>query len=178
MPTVREVRVPTGSRLAALYPGADLADAFAVTLPPSASRDMEGLTRFLLSDPPGWFRILLTIRDAVMRPFGIKTSSSMRDSADAARRIDFFPLLAVHEDELVLGEDDRHLDFRLSACRVKTYAGGPDEFVATTVVHCHNLLGRLYLAAILPFHRLVVRSLLNRAARRGWPSDPGRAGRD
>ncbi|SKA00803.1 Protein of unknown function [Enhydrobacter aerosaccus] len=164
--------MPAGSRLAALYAGADLADAFAVALPPSASRDMERLTRFMLSDPPAWFRVLLAIRDAIMRPFGVKTTSSLRGSVDTARRIDFFPLLAVHDDELILGEDDRHLDFRLSVRLGKRHADGPDEFVATTVVHCHNLLGRIYLAVILPFHRLVVRSMLSRASRRGWPSDP------
>jgi hypothetical protein len=43
-----------------------------------------------------------------------------------------------------------------------------DEAVLTTVVHCHNLLGRVYLGVISPFHRLVVRSNLARAARRGW----------
>ena len=36
--------------------------------------------------------------------------------------------------------------------------------VATTVVHCHNRLGHAYLTAIRPFHRLVVRSNLRRAA--------------
>lgn len=170
--SVREVPVSADSRLAALYAGADLADAFAVALPPSASRDVERLTRFLLSDPPLWLKALLALRDAIMRPFGVKTTSSLRGSVDSVRRIDFFPLLAVHDDELILGEDDRHLDFRLSVRRGKLRAGGPDEFVATTVVHCHNLLGRTYLAVILPFHRLVVRSLLSRAAQRGWPSGP------
>jgi hypothetical protein len=40
--------------------------------------------------------------------------------------------------------------------------------VLTTVVHCHNLFGRIYLRVISPFHRLVVRSNLARAARKGW----------
>ena len=38
----------------------------------------------------------------------------------------------------------------------------------TTAVHCHNLFGRVYLFVISPFHRLVVRSALARAAARGW----------
>jgi hypothetical protein len=36
-------------------------------------------------------------------------------------------------------------------------------------VQCHNLLGRVYLLVIAPFHRMVVRSTLHRAARAGWP---------
>ena len=39
----------------------------------------------------------------------------------------------------------------------------------STVVHCHNRLGRVYLFVIAPFHRLIVRSGLRRAARLGWP---------
>jgi hypothetical protein len=32
----------------------------------------------------------------------------------------------------------------------------------TTAVHCHNLPGRVYLMTIAPFHRLIVRSNLER----------------
>lgn len=47
---------------------------------------------------------------------------------------------------------------------------GDAAFVTlSTVVHCHNRLGRVYLFAIGPFHRLIVQSGLRRAARRGWP---------
>jgi hypothetical protein len=36
--------------------------------------------------------------------------------------------------------------------------------IATTAVRCHNLLGRAYLWMITPFHHLVVRAKLGRAA--------------
>ena len=39
----------------------------------------------------------------------------------------------------------------------------------STVVHCNNFLGRLYIFFIAPFHRLVVKSSLRSAARAGWP---------
>jgi hypothetical protein len=39
--------------------------------------------------------------------------------------------------------------------------GAGTYVVATTLVLTHNLLGRIYLATILPFHRLIVRSMLN-----------------
>lgn len=35
-------------------------------------------------------------------------------------------------------------------------------------VYRHNRFGRLYIVVIAPFHRLVVRSALARAAARGW----------
>ncbi|HEV3177687.1 MAG TPA: DUF2867 domain-containing protein [Stellaceae bacterium] len=34
-----------------------------------------------------------------------------------------------------------------------------------TVVHCHNRLGRTYLAVIAPFHRAIAQANLERAAR-------------
>jgi Protein of unknown function (DUF2867) len=46
--------------------------------------------------------------------------------------------------------------------------GSGDELVATSVVRCHNALGRVYLALIARFHRLVVISNLSRAANKGW----------
>jgi hypothetical protein len=48
--------------------------------------------------------------------------------------------------------------------------GAARELVSTTVVHCHNMTGRAYLAVIKPFHHLIVRSNLRRTARLGWPT--------
>jgi hypothetical protein len=42
------------------------------------------------------------------------------------------------------------------------------ELVATTVVRCHNLVGKDHLFAIAPFHRQVFRSHLATAVGRGW----------
>lgn len=159
------VALPARSRIAGLYAGADLADAYAIGLPLDTSRDIETLTRFMLGDPPLWLRLLLGVRDAAVAGFGIKTSRRLRREAgaDGAARIDIFRLYEVAGGEAILGEDDRHLDFRVS---VRRRSG---DIVVTTVVHCHNLLGRFYLALITPFHRLVVKSMLRRAASRGWP---------
>ncbi|WP_186813063.1 DUF2867 domain-containing protein [Methylorubrum extorquens] len=43
--------------------------------------------------------------------------------------------------------------------------GRRGDRVAATIVRCHNLLGRAYLAAITPGHVLVVRSTLVEAGR-------------
>lgn len=159
------VALPTGSRIAGLYVGADLVDAYAIGLPPGASHDVEALTRFMLGEEAPWLRLLMGIRDAVVAGFGVKTSRQLRRGSvtDGVARIYIFRVYEITGDEAILGEDDKHLDFRVSVQR------RPGDIVVTTVVHCHNLLGRAYLALITPFHRLVVKSLLRRAARRGWP---------
>ena len=63
---------------------------------------------------------------------------------------------------LVAGFNDKHLDFRVVVDVVAS--GGGQRVTATTLVLTHNLLGRVYLAIILPFHRLIVRTLLRQVA--------------
>ncbi|MFM9924417.1 DUF2867 domain-containing protein [Variovorax sp. H27-G14] len=169
--SVRPVPLPAESDIAHMFAGAHLADAFAITLPPDAPQDTEALARFALGNPAAWFRALLVVRDAIVRPFGIKTSSRIRRELGrdgAATHIDFFPILARRAGELIVGEEDRHLDFRASLLQRPSADGRGRELVMTTAVHCHNLLGRIYIFVIGPFHRLVVRSVLARAAARGW----------
>ncbi|WP_244876883.1 DUF2867 domain-containing protein [Acidocella facilis] len=168
---VRQVACPQESTIADWVPGADLADAFAVELSrEDAARGIEALARSTLGHPAPWFRALLSIRDQVVRPFGIKSSRQLREQAVAggAGYIDFFRVRSRSRDEVVLGEDDRHLDFRASLLIRPRHDGEGAELVATTVVRCHNLVGRAYLLAIAPFHRQVIRSNLSAAAARGW----------
>jgi hypothetical protein len=159
------VPVPSDSVLAPRYVGANLLDAFAIRLPAGANDDLEGLARAGFERPAWWIRALTRVRDAMMAPVGVKSSRAV-GAAAAARGpvIGFFPVLSKNARELVVGEDDRHLDFRV-ALLLRTGAAGGRELVVVTVVHCHNWLGRTYLAAIAPFHRVIARASLEQAAR-------------
>jgi len=149
---------PAESRISDWYAGASLADSFAVTLPPQAPTDIDTLAGLLFADLPLWFTILLAIRDRVVTLFGVKASHALV----AADHIAFFPVLSRSPDEISIGVDDSHLDFRGSVLLRR-----PERLlVLTTAVRCHNPLGRAYLAVILPFHILVAKSLLSRLRRR------------
>ena len=167
---VREVPPPAESGVASWF-DADLADAFAVPIDAvDGAKGIDNLARSALGDPAPWVRLLLGLRDALVAGFRVKTSQEVRRAAiaDNAERIDFFRIRARSDRELILGEDDRHLDFRLSLLLRARPDGSGDELVATTVVRCHNALGRVYLALIARFHRLVVISNLSRASNKGW----------
>ncbi|ACB94730.1 conserved hypothetical protein [Beijerinckia indica subsp. indica ATCC 9039] len=156
------------SRIASLFRGADLADAYAVSIPNDDIRDINALAQSVLGQPERWFRALLSLRDAIMTCFGVKTSRQIRDrqEREGGGHIDFFPILSASDHEIVVGEDDQHLNFRTSLM-LRGGLRAPDrELVVTTIVHCHNGLGRLYLSAISPIHRLVVRSSLRKAMTR------------
>lgn len=160
-----QVPAPSDSALAPLYTGADLLDAYAIPLLAGASDDLETLAHAGFERQAWWIRALTQVRDAVMAPLGVKSSGEV-GAAAAARGpvIGFFPVLSKSAKEVVLGEDDRHLDFRL-AIMLRAGETSNRELVAVTVVHCHNRLGRAYLSAIAPFHRVIVPASLEQAAR-------------
>jgi hypothetical protein len=90
--------------------------------------------------------------------------------AEGTPHIDFFPVLAVEANELIVGANDSHLDFRIAVVhrQRRETPTNQKEVVLASVVRCHNRTGKLYITLIAPFHRLVVRAMLKRAAARGW----------
>ncbi|HYS67576.1 MAG TPA: DUF2867 domain-containing protein [Paraburkholderia sp.] len=168
------VALPAESGVTRLYDAPDLADAFAVRLPDNAIDDPESLARFVFAHQAGWVAKLMGLRDTIVARFGLKTSKQLRteDSSGARERVDIFRIYNRSAHEIILGENDSHLDFRLSVLhqRQDTRDGNSRYLILSTVVHCHNALGRVYILVIAPFHRLVVRSALRRAARIGWPT--------
>ena len=167
--SVKPVALPAQSGIAKVYKSVNLADAFAVQLPAGTSHDPDVLWRFVMSHQPSWIGWLTNIRDAIVACFGLKTAKQLSGEA-SGDRIAFFKVYSKSETEIVLGEDDKHLDFRLSVLRTPALSpplGG--QLTVSTVVHCHNLWGRAYILVIAPFHRQVVKASLHRAAHIGWP---------
>jgi hypothetical protein len=167
------VSIPAESRIAKAYASTNLADAYSIDLPRGSSTDPEVLARFIFAQQPSWVGGLMAVRDAVVGKLGLKTAKQLTTPGAAGKpadRVGIFRVYGKTPIEVVLGEDDKHLDFRVSVlCSHPPSPGGERRLTVSTVVHCHNRLGRLYILLIAPFHRLVVRSSLDRAARMGWP---------
>ena len=170
--TVRASALPTESSLASGYAGADLADAYVIMLPSGVTRDINCLAKEILAHPSAWFTALLRLRDGIVAPFGIKTTRTLLKDA-APEKIYFFPVGRRTSTEVIVGEVDVHLDFQASILLGKGFPDGRQELILTTVVHCHNRLGRIYLFLIRPFHGVVVRDFMRRAERRLQRSAPG-----
>lgn len=143
----------------ALLAGAQFADAFRIAVE-GQPLDARNAAQRMMGSSPRWIESLVTLRNALVAPFGLKTSGA--GEAGAGGAIGIFPILSETPDRLVAGFDDSHLDFRVV---VDVAASGQGQQVtATTLVRTHNLLGRAYLAIILPFHRLIVRTMLRQVA--------------
>lgn len=146
---------PAGS----ILPGSDFADAW--RLDGLAADDAPAIAARAFGSAPEWVEALLALRNVMVAPFRLKTGreKGQRDRA----LVGIFPVISQRPDRIVMGLDDRHLDFRVVVDVVPTQ-GRTVAATATTYVRTHNAGGRLYLALVKPFHRVIVRAMLRRAA--------------
>jgi len=161
LPKVRAVPPPPSSAIAGWYSQAHLLDSYAIELLLDTPRDARLLAKRILLTQPAPVRLLLAVRDAVMAKMGVATTADISRAMKGRDRIGFFPVISSTPAEIVVGYDDSHLDFRTSIAIIGEPNG--DVLVATTAVRCHNMVGRLYLFAIKPFHVAIVKAGLRRA---------------
>lgn len=115
-----------------------------------------------LTEAPVWARYLLKLRNILVRPLGLKVGEVYAPVDDRGGQLlpgdkcGVFNVYSHTENEMILGEDDKHLDFRVSL-----YREGSSMYMATWV-QPHNALGWTYLTLILPFHKVIVRNNLAR----------------
>jgi Protein of unknown function (DUF2867) len=138
--------------------GAQFIDAYRIEI--DGGLDAREAATRMFARSPRWVEALVSLRNLIVAPFGLKASGVGEPATGGM--IGLFPVLSETPDRLVAGFNDSHLDFRVLVDVAAV--GGGQQVTATTLVRTHNRLGRIYLAVITPFHRLVVRSLLLRVA--------------
>ncbi|MHA6626801.1 DUF2867 domain-containing protein [Pseudonocardia sichuanensis] len=147
-PRARPVAPPRTALLAGALPRVDWSDAHAVAALPGTPLDPQTWADAVFRDPPRWVSAALGLREVLVGLVGIDRGG--RTAFDTVARCD---------DEVLLGSDANHLDFRASVRREA------DRVVLTTVVQVHNRRGRAYSALVRRVHPVVVRAMLDRAAR-------------
>ncbi|MFP3606008.1 DUF2867 domain-containing protein [Paraburkholderia sp. SIMBA_053] len=165
---IEQAGLPASSQLTSCYRRADFADAFSVDLPEAASHDAECIARHIFDHQPEWIAALLKLRDLLVLPLGLKRAADL--SAAGGDRLNIFRVFGRYPNEIVLGEDDTHLNFRVSVLVQPPSDEHPSRVIVTTLVFYNRLLGRAYIALIAPFHRMVVRGSLRQAQKIGWPA--------
>lgn len=147
-PRAESVPVPDTPLLADALPHIDWADAYTVRRLPGTSEDPQAWADAVFRTPPGWVLLALCVREALVGLVGIDRGGP--SSFDTVRR---------RSGEVLIGADARHLDFRVSVLVE------PQRVVLSTVVRIHNARGRAYSALVRRVHPVVVRAMLERAAR-------------
>lgn len=166
---IEKTACPQDSLLNSLLESADYVDSFCMRI-----RDwdncitLEDVAEVFASPLPKSVALLLKIRDALVAPFGLKKAAdfvteqgAFPSRAESGETLGFFRVYERSSHELVLGQDDRHLNFRISL-HWNSDALGETVVVLTTLVFFNNRLGRAYFAVIRPFHVWIVPILLGK----------------
>jgi len=141
-------------------PDADWGDAFIITVnhPILSARHA---AQHVISSAPDWYHRLLALRNIIVKPFGLKTDMNTAENDDT-EIIGVFPLVSETDKSVVLGLDDKHLNFRI-VFETETLAPNRVLVRSITLVRRNNTFGRIYLAAVMPFHNKIVPAMLNAA---------------
>ncbi len=167
--TVRTVPVPTGSLISNTFAVTHFADAFEMTLPPGAPESIDALARVFERSSPRWIDVLMQLRNRAVSLIGFKTSlpPALRPQSDAplapGDRAAIFLVFARTNDEILMGLDDKHLNFRVSLLRA--VSGDAPTLTVTTIVHFNNWIGRAYFLPVRPIHHLLIVPAAMRAMR-------------
>ena len=143
---VEKSTLPATSNLWTLYQGGDFLDCYSCRsdLPARPAAD-------LAMQMPTWANALLTLRNRIVAPLGLRTEFEQNGA--------MFPVTYDTENELNMGFDDSHLNFRITVMQ------DHGRVYMATWVHRNNWIGRVYLAAVMPFHILMSRSAVAQIAK-------------
>jgi hypothetical protein len=144
-------------------------DSYSIEIENTDNYSIDYLTALLFSSIPSWVRMLLKLRDFLVKPFGLETGIIPEQGTldkslyyNIGDRAIFFPVIDRSESEIVMAEDDKHLYFRTSLFVKKTSDQNLENVYLTTLVKFHNIWGKLYFAPVKPFHKLIMRTLLKK----------------
>jgi len=111
------------------------------------------------------------IRERIAKMIGLKTGEGAdiekqlkEFKGEVGQSIALFHVLGRSEEEIMVGETDSHLDFRLSYFAIPKNETRTTLHLTTTVKF-NNWLGRLYFIPVGPVHRIIVPILLKRMAK-------------
>lgn len=161
---ISAVDVPPNSEISRRMTGAYYHDTFEAAIKPTSRSALE-LYLLVVAGTPAWINAMMALRNRVVSLFGLKNLGGLGD-VDTAKpaadyrvgdRVGIFTIRYLSEQEVILGDSDKHLRAEISVCRAQ------DKVAVTTVVHLHNLLGRVYMLFVAPMHRLIVPASLRNA---------------
>ena len=145
--------IPEKSHISNGFEKIDYSDSYSIKK--TTHKSMEDISKEIMT-LPDWAIFLFSLRNKIVKKFGLKTDTKNNEQKT------FFTLIEKNKNEIVLGEDDKHLNFRASIMREQL----EDTIILTTVVHFNNGFGKVYFFLIKPFHKLIMRTLLKRQLKR------------
>lgn len=149
----------------------DYQDAYGIHLPVGQPVLVEKLPVLFFESFPFWAKVLLIIRETIAGLVGLKTArrsqveKEMKEfTGKVGESIALFHVKDRSENEIVTGENDKHLDFLLSF-----FVNKKDDFteiILTTTVKFNGWMGKVYFLPVKPVHKILLPVMLKRMAKR------------
>lgn len=139
---------------------ADYSDTYITTVRSTCPMTAKVLFQQIFVHYPKPVLYLLRLRDWLVKPFGLQSGGGFTD------------LITEQDDsKVIICKSDKHLDFRiLLQCDTFNASTHQQTIRISTFVNYHNSLGRIYFFFIRPFHTLLCKQMMNRAAR-NWEKE-------
>lgn len=123
------------------------------------------LGKLFFSSGSPWIKKLFSLRNKIVKIFGLKVSENQEKKEynyEPGDQIGLFKVLEKNDHEIIIGEDDKHLNFRVSLMLDNENNQQHNrKLTITTIVTYNNWWGKLYFFPVKPFHKMIVPSMLN-----------------
>ena len=114
---------------------------------------------------PRWVNGLMGLRNRLVKRLGFEVGqTSMTPEGDywqVGTKAGFLTVMEISDEEVISGAEDRHMSFYISVKKAS------DKVTVSTLVNQKTWIGRLYVNAILPFHYVIARTVINNAIKAG-----------
>ncbi len=168
--TVTKTTLPENSILNTNTKKYDYADSFRGVLNDKQNNISSGdVGKAFFMNSPEWIDKLFALRDKIASVSGLKTSDNLNDrqqqlknfKCEPGEQLGLFKVFNRTDKEVILGEDDKHLNFRVSLFLDQQINDpGKKLLTVSTTVEFNNWFGRLYFLPVRPFHKLIVPAIL------------------
>lgn len=163
--------IPPESLIAHALPRIDYQDNYTIQVSAEQEVQPAELVKLFFQSFPKWFMALLYTREQIAKWIGLKTAHGMdvqgqleAFQGQEGESIALFHVLGSSDREVMLGENDKHLDFRFSFLVNPT--DDQQELCGATTVQYNGWLGRIYFFFVKPVHRLIMRVMMLRIGKR------------
>lgn len=147
-----KIEIDSNSLLSNYLP-ADYCDSFSKTMQNAKEISPEMFMDMAFNQHPSWIVYLLKLRNVLVKPFGLETDKRFSGMVSDKNK-----------NEIIFGMKDKHLTFYVSLWCGKKEQNIQDLKI-TTIVKYHNSLGKVYFFIIRPFHKILIRYILNRTVK-------------
>ena len=163
-------KIPDSSILKTADKSFDYADSFQSSFTDETNKiDATKIGKLFFTSGPKWIDSLFMVRNKLVGLLGLKTSGNISDrqsqldnfKCEKGEQLGLFKVFDKTNNEVILGEDDKHLDFRVSLFLETSHDKSQQKnLTITTTVKFNNAFGRLYFLPVRAFHKLIVPTML------------------